>query len=315
MKTPLILGLCLTASWLGLQGAEATPEKPMADGEMKKPMMAGTEMKKPMAEMAEAEKKPMTMTETTEMPAKKKMEEKTEDTAPKEDNSTTITPFRSPHLPTAKETRTFQLSKLNKPLAYETSAELKKLFSIFITQNLWEADSNKFAKTPGCIAQVSYAVLQDLGDNRYVVKGNWTGVGGNDVLPAGNDAWAVLLLDHPASLGDTGKIVGINVGTVALTFTAKFPPIKDKKITLRREAFLQCKPLEDSPANLQQFIDQVNQGAELSVVSTEKVVCKTCTGLGFTREPQKGKLEDKRIPCTDCENGRITKPIETKFVP
>jgi hypothetical protein len=315
MKTHFNLGLIWFSTSLSLlHGAETGNDKPMT-----------ADMKKPMAEAMDSDKKPMMeksmsdkpMTETADTSMKKKSEEKTDDTTAKEkeDNTVTITPFRTPRLPTAKETRTFQVAKLNKPLAYETSIELKKLFGTFITQNLWDTDSKKYTKTPGCIALINYTVLQDLGDNRYVVKGSWAGVGSNEVLPAGNDSWAVLLLDHAATLGDSAKVFGVNVGTVALSFTAKFPPIKDKKITLRREAFLQCKPLEDTPMALQQFVDAINQGAELSVVTTEKVTCKTCGGLGFTHEAQKGKLEDKRVPCTDCENGKTTKAIETKFVP
>jgi len=305
MKTPFSLGLIwLSSSILLVSAAETGTDKTMM-----------TEAKKPMAEAMEGDKKPMAEMADTGM--KKTAEAKPDDTATKEkeDNTVTITPFRAPKLPTAKDTRTFQISKLNKPLAYETSVELRKLFGTFITQNLWDNDAHQFTKTPGCIALINYTVLQDLGDNRYVVKGSWAGVGSNEVLPAGNDSWAILLLDHPATLGDTAKTFGVNVGTVALNFTAKFPPIKDKKITLRREAFLQCKPIEETPIALQQFIDAINQGAELSVVTTEKVICKTCNGLGFTHEAQKGKLEDKRVPCADCENGRVSKTIETKFVP
>lgn len=58
---------------------------------------------------------------------------------------------------------------------------------------------------------------------------------------------AVLLLDKPAKVGDTGKITGMHVGTVALLFTANYAPLTGKRFTLRREAFVECATLEDSP--------------------------------------------------------------------
>ncbi len=304
---------------------ESETEKPMAkEAAMTKEMdapkdgmkgkMEMTEGDKPMTkakmgEETEAPKKPMAATETKkpETDAKKDDAEK-----PKEDEGPTITPFRPAKVPVAKESRTFKLANLNKPLAFETTRELQRLFGAFTTQ--YVSDGKDFAKAPGPVASLTYTILQDLGDHRYVAKASWPAVG--DVLAPGADVWAILLLDEDVKVGGTGRMVGTHAGTVALQFTAKFSPIDGKTLTIRREAFVECKAIEESNANLAKFVEQVGQGAEFSVTTTDKVNCKACNGLGYTREPQKGKLEDKRIPCTACEQtGKVTTATETKFAP
>jgi hypothetical protein len=95
---------------------------------------------------------------------------------------------------------------------------------------------------------------------------------------------ALLLLEKPAKVGDTGKITGMHVGTVAVLFTPDFAPLKGRRLTLRREAFLECVTLEESPAGLQRFVEAINAGAELSATTNETIPCKKCGGLGFTRE-------------------------------
>lgn len=262
-----------------------------------------------MGEEAEAPKKPMAATEAKKPEAEPKKDDADK---PKEDEGPTITPFRPAKVPVAKETRTFKLANLNKPLAFETTRELQRLFGAFTTQ--YVTDGQAFAKAPGPVAALSYTVLQDLGEHRYVAKASWPAVG--DVLATGTDVWAILLLDEEVKVGGTGRMVGTHAGTVALQFTAKFSPIDGKTLTIRREAFVECKAIEESNANLTKFLEQIGQGAEFSVTTTDKVNCKACNGLGYTREPQKGKLEDKRIPCAACEQtGKVTTATETKFVP
>jgi hypothetical protein len=163
---------------------------------------------------------------------------------------------------------------------------------------------------------VNYALVQDLGDNRFLAKAAWPASGPNEVLAAGADTMAILLLEKPAKVGDTGKLTGMHVGTVALLFTAAYPPLAGKRLTLRREAFVECATLEDSPAGLRKFVEAVNAGAEMSVTTNEQISCKKCGGLGFTREAEKGKLLDKRIPCADCtSSGKVIISVETKFLP
>ena len=271
---------------------EKTPAKP------KMPAEAEAPTKKPMADGAA--KKP-------EGDAKKDDADK-----PKEDAEPTITPFRPAKVFSAKETRTFKFANLNKPLAFETTRELQRLFGVLTTQ--YVTDGQAFTKAPGPVTTLSYTILQDLGDHRYVAKATWGAVG--EALPASSDAWAILLLDNEAKVGATGRMTGTHAGTVALEFTAKFSPIDGKTLTIRREAFVECKPIEESNANLAKFVEQVAQGGEFSVTTTERVGCKTCNSLGYTREPQKGKLEDKRIPCAICDGtGKVTTAIETKFAP
>ena len=231
------------------------------------------------------------------------------------DNTVVITPFRSLTPPEAKTTRTFQLSKVNKLGFTETSKELQRLYSAFATQRIIDGSPAGSSKATGYLASVNYSLVQDLGDNRFLAKAAWPAAGPNEVLAAGADTMAVLLLDKPAKVGDAGKITGMHVGTVALLFTATYPPLVGKRLTLRREAFVECATLEDSPAGLQKFVEAVNAGAEMSATTNEQISCKKCGGLGFTREAEKGKLLDKRIPCAECVSGKVIISVETKFAP
>ncbi len=233
-----------------------------------------------------------------------------------EDNSVQVSPFRPTLLPEAKSTRTFQLSKLNRLGSTETTKELQRLYSAFATQSIVDGSSAGSSKAVGYLTTVTYSVLQDLGDNRYLAKAAWPAAGPNEALAAGVDTMALLLLEKPAKAGDTGKITGMHVGTVAVLFTPDFAPLKGRRLTLRREAFLECATLEDSPAGLQRFVEAITAGAELSATTNETIPCKKCGGLGFTREAQKGQLLDRRVPCADCAStGKLIISVETKFVP
>ena len=232
------------------------------------------------------------------------------------DNSVQISPFRPSILPEAKSTRTFQLSKMNRLGSTETTKELQRLYSAFATQSILDGSPAGSSKAVGYVTSVTYSVLQDLGDNRYLAKAAWAAAGPNESLAAGVDTMALLLLEKPAKAGDTGKITGMHVGTVAVLFTPDFAPLKGRRLTLRREAFVECATLEDSPAGLQRFVEAIAAGAELSATTNETIPCKKCGGLGFTREAQKGQLLDKRVPCADCAStGKTIVSVETKFVP
>jgi hypothetical protein len=232
------------------------------------------------------------------------------------DNSVQISPFRPSSMPEAKTTRTFQLSKLNRLGSTETTKELQRLYSAFASQSIVDGSPAGSSKALGYVTTVNYSVLQDLGDNRYLAKAAWPAAGPNEALAAGVDTMALLLLEKPAKAGDTGTIKGMHVGAVAILFTPDFAPLKGRRLTLRREAFVECATLEDSPAGLQRFVEAIAAGAELSATTNETTPCKKCGGLGFTREAQKGQLVDKRIPCADCAStGKQIISVETKFVP
>lgn len=232
------------------------------------------------------------------------------------DNSVQVSPFRPSLLPEAKTTRTFQLSKMNRLGSTETTKELQRLYSAFATQSIVDGSPAGSSKAMGYVTTVTYSVLQDLGDNRYLAKAAWPAAGPNEALAAGVDTMALLLLEKPAKAGDTGTVKGMHVGTVAILFTPDFAPLKGRRLTLRREAFVECATLEESPAGLQRFVEAINAGSELSVTTNETIPCKKCGGLGFTREAQKGQLLDKRIPCADCAStGKLIISVETKFVP
>ena len=231
------------------------------------------------------------------------------------DNSVVITPFRPLTPAEAKTSRTFQLSKVNKFGFTETTKELQRLYSAFATQRIIDGSPAGSSKATGYLATVNYALVQDLGDNRFLAKAAWPAAGPNEVLAAGADTMAVLLLEKPAKVGDTGKITGMHVGTVALLFTANYAPLTGKRFTLRREAFVECATLEDSPTGLQKFVETVNAGAEMSATTDEQVACKKCGGFGQIREPQKGSLTDKLTPCAECIKGKVVISVETKFIP
>jgi hypothetical protein len=291
-----------------------------AEAPMKKAVEATTATTPAEAKPAPEAKPAMTEKAAETAPTKpavdgemKKGEEK--ETKADDPEAVTITPFRAAKLPTAKETRTFHLAKLNKPLAFETTRELQRLFSAFASQHLVDGTTGEFSKAPGSMTTIAYTIVQDLGENRFLAKGNWPALNGDPLLE-GKDSLVILLLDKPLELGATGRCTGLHVGMVALGFTAKFAPLEGKKLTLRREAFLQCTPVDESAAAMQKFVESINRGAELSVVTTERIACKACGGLGFTREAQKGKIEDKRTPCKDCEgSGKVPFVTETKFAP
>jgi hypothetical protein len=231
------------------------------------------------------------------------------------DNSVVITPFRPLTPPEAKTSRTFQLSKVNKLGFTETTKELQRLYSAFATQRIIDGSPAGSSKATGYIATVNYSLVQDLGDNRFLAKAAWPAAGPNEALAAGADTMAVLLLEKPAKVGDAGKITGMHAGTVALLFTANYAPLTGKRLTLRREAFVECATLEDSPAGLQKFVETVNAGAEMSATTDEQVACKKCGGFGQIREPQKGSLTDKLTPCAECIKGKVIISVETKFIP
>jgi hypothetical protein len=230
------------------------------------------------------------------------------------DTSVVITPFKPFAQPEAKETRTFSLAKMNRPLAFESTRELQRLFSAFMLQHVTDAGSAGFARAPGPITTIEYVVQQDLGDGRLLVKANWN-ASADGRLPAATEAFAVMMPEKAPAVGEKGTAVVANVGMVAVRFTPTFAPLTGRRLTMRREAFIECAPIADGSAGLQKFVDLVRSGSEFSVFTAEKFPCKTCGGLGFTREAQKGKLEDKRIPCTVCEQGKVTVRIETKFTP
>jgi hypothetical protein len=231
------------------------------------------------------------------------------------DNSVLVSPFRPALLPEVKSTRTFQLSKMNRLGSTETTNELKRLYSAYASQNIVDGSTTGSSKAVGYVTLVTYSILQDLGDNRYLAKAAWPAAGPNETLEAGVDTMALLLLQKPAKVGDTGKITGMHVGTVAVLFTPDFAPIKGRRLTLRREAFIQCDTLEATSEGLKRFEEKILSGAEVSVTTEEQIACKKCGGFGKIRETQKLQLLDKLTPCADCVKGKVTISVETKFVP
>lgn len=232
------------------------------------------------------------------------------------DTSVVITPFRPPTLPAPDLRRTFQLSRLNKPGATETTAELRRLYSLLNTQRIKDGSPHGSSQAVGSLAKLDFTILQSLGDNRFLAKATWPAAGLNGLLPAGTDSMVILLLDAPAKVGSTGKLLGMHVGTVALLFTAEFTPLAGTRLTLRREAFVQCVIPEDSAADFQGFHDGVIAGQTFGVMTSELANCPHCGGLKFTREPQKGQLLDKRIDCLPCaKTGKVAVVVETVFAP
>ena len=169
------------------------------------------------------------------------------------------------------------MARLNRPLAYETTRELQRLFTAFIQQHVQDAAGQELVPAPGPITTIEYVVQQDLGDGRLLVKANWV-ASGDGLLPAATDAYAVLMPEKPKAVGDKGQSVVTGVGMVSVRFTPTFAPLAGRRLTLRREAFIECSLIPETVASQQKFMDLVKSGAELSVITAEKFPCKACGG-------------------------------------
>jgi hypothetical protein len=220
-----------------------------------------------------------------------------------------------------KEKMDFQLSRVDKPLAKETSALFRDAWSAFRTQNqiIVDGDSKRFTRAQVTTHELKAKLLQDLGDARWLVDAEWNNPGPMTWCPAGvNTDKAVLVLNEGQGVvGETLTLTVAHLGLVQARFDAKVAPANGRRITIRRHAFAASTPLQDDEATRELFQKSVAAGnAAIEAVVLTNRDCKTCGGLGYIRRSIPGKIQDARDPCPDkCDRGDVTVPILLNFKP
>jgi len=218
-----------------------------------------------------------------------------------------------------KEKMEFQLSRVDKPLAKETSTLFRDAWAAFRAQNqiVVDGDSKHFVRAPITIHELKAKLLQDLGDARWLVDAEWNNPGPMTWCPVGVNAdKAILVLDQgQGAAGETLTLNVVHVGLVQARFDSKVAPAAGRRITIRRHAFATLTSLQDDEATRELFQKAVAAGSP----AVEAVVlmnrdCKTCGALGYVRRSIPGKIQDARDPCPDkCDHGKLSVPVLLTF--
>lgn len=216
-----------------------------------------------------------------------------------------------------KDQTVFQVSRIDKPLARETSASFREAWAAFRNQNQLGEDG--FTRITRPVVTLKAKCLQDLGEGRWLVDAEWTNPGLGDWCPVGTNAdKAILVLETGAAkVGDTVEVSAVHVGLVEARFDCEVPPAAGRRITLRRHAFLGQVALPDDEATRALFQKAVAEGRK----SPEAVVvqvrdCKTCGGVGYLRRAVPGKIQDAHDPCPEgCDRGHQRVPVLVTFKP
>lgn len=209
----------------------------------------------------------------------------------------------------------FQLSRIDKPLARETSTGFREAWAAFRAQN--QASDTGFSRVTRPVVTLKVRCLQDLGEGRWLVDAEWANPGFGSWCPVGANADKAVLVLEPgaAKVGDALEINAVHVGLIELRFDCEVPPAQGRRITLRRHAFLGMPVLPDDEATRARFQQAVAEGRnppEAVVVQVRD--CKGCGGVGYLRRPVPGKIQDARDPCPEgCERGRQRVPVVVTF--
>lgn len=220
-----------------------------------------------------------------------------------------------------KDKMDFQLSRIDKPLAKETSAFFRDAWSAFRAQNqiVIAGESKRFTRVQLVTHELKAKLLQDLGDARWLVDAEWNNPGPMTWCPVGtNIDKAILVLDEgQGAVGETLVLTVAHLGLVQARFDAKVAPANGRRITIRRHAFAASMPLQDDEATRELFQKSVAAGnAAVEAVVLTNRDCKTCGGLGYVRRSVPGKIQDARDPCPDkCDRGNVTVPVLLTFKP
>lgn len=305
----------------------------------------------PAPEQVEPQPKPTQPTKPAETPkvaADAKASEGNDQPAPEEkttekDEGVVIRPVKLDAGIEAKERKDFSLSRIDKPLAHETSANFQAAWINFRAQNqlLDDGSGRKVfrhipqpvmpgypgADLKGLVINGSplTAVLleQDLGEGRWLAQAKWSNHGMGDWCPPGDNADKVIVLlaeGEGRVIGDRRQLVGVNfvhVGLVEARFDCKVPPADGKRITIRRHAFLAQPSLPDDEATRTAFQEAVAEGKyPVQVVVVQLRDCKVCGGVGYLRRSVPGRIQDERDPCTGgCSGGEKWVPVLLTFKP
>lgn len=216
-----------------------------------------------------------------------------------------------------KERMDFQLSRIDRPLARETSAVFREAWASFRRQN--SLKDGVFTRVPQVPYSLRAKLLQDLGDGRWLVDAEWVNPGLYDWCPAGANAdKAVLVL--AAGEGKSGETVEVNaahIGLVELRFDCEVPPAAGRRVTIRRHAFASVPILPDDEATRALFQQAVAAGrAPVTAVIAQERECKVCGGIGYVRRAVPGRIQDERDPCPGgCEKGDRWVPVLVNFKP
>ena len=216
----------------------------------------------------------------------------------------------------------FRLANLGKPYAkVETAAAFARVWHAFRHQH--RLVDGKFEPLPGRPRFLKGKLLQDLGQGRWLMgdvqldsqfppsEGFLKGGAGRQ-QPA---QAIVVLADGRGAAGETVILPVLPVGTVDVRFDCKVPPAEGRRVTLRRPAHVEAPVLPDDEATREAFRGAVGSGGLVAVLP-EARDCRTCNGLGFTRRPVPGKIQDARDACRACaETGKVTADVAYRFRP
>lgn len=234
------------------------------------------------------------------------------------DEGVIIRPVKMDEGVAPRDRQDFQLSRIDKPLARETSAAFREAWAIFRSQNQL-ADTGGFARIPQAPARLKAKLLQDLGEGRWFVEAEWDNAGQFAWCQAGDNAdKAVLVLgSEPAKAGDTVEVNATHVGLVELRFDCSVEPAVGRRITVRRHAFLATTPLPDDEATRTRFQQAVAAAkSPVEVVLPQVRDCKSCGGVGYIRRPVPGRIQDAHDPCPEaCDHGHQRVPVLVTFKP
>lgn len=245
-------------------------------------------------------------------------EKSKDEPAPAEDVGVIIRPVKMDEGVTARERMDFQLSRIDKPMARETTAAFREAWAAFRSQNRL-SDGGGFARAPQAPAPLKARLLQDLGEGRWFVDAEWGNPGHFSWCPAGaNGDKAVLVLGSAeGKVGDVVTVTAVHAGLVELRFDCAVEPAAGRRITTRRHAFLAAQPLPDDEATRSRFRDAVSAGkppVEAIVVQVRD--CKGCGGVGYIRRAVPGKIQDAHEPCPEgCDHGHQRVPVLLTFKP
>jgi hypothetical protein len=217
----------------------------------------------------------------------------------------------------------FRLSAIGHPLAkVETPSAFAKAWQAFRAQH--RRAGQGFERLPTRPESLRGKLLQDLGEGRWLIgdaqvdplvpsreafrRGTWS---------AGPRFQAILVLaDGRGAVGETLEVVALRVGSFDVRFDCKVPPAEGRRITLRRVGYVESPVLPDDEATREAFRAAVAAGAELAAVLDIERDCRACNGLGYTRRPVPGKIQDARDPCGRCgEDGKLESAVEHRFRP
>ncbi len=216
----------------------------------------------------------------------------------------------------------FRLSAIGKPYAkLETAAAFARAWHAFRHQH--RLVEGKFERLPGRPRFLKAKLLQELGQGRWLMgdvqldsqfppsEGFLKGAAGRQ--QAGQAI--VVLADDRGAVGETLILPVLAVGTVDARFDCKVPPAEGRRITLRRPAYVESPVLPDDEPTREAFRRAAAAGGLMAVLP-ETRDCRACNGLGFTRRPVPGKIQDARDPCRPCgETGRMAADTAYQFRP